>query len=207
MATTTKQVLVKDSRGCTITQPGTINEPLPIIVDAGIDQTIDLGYTADINAIVTPVNLPVTLTWSPNTTLDCTDCLDPTALPFGTTTYLLTATDENGCTGFDSLTIFVNLVRPVYFPNVFSPNGDGLNDYFTGYGGKAAKLIKQLKVFDRWGDNVYNGTDLPLSDGSRGWDGYFREKLMNPGVFAYLAQVEFIDGVVVLFEGDIMIVK
>jgi gliding motility-associated-like protein len=200
-------VVVKDSRGCTITLSATINEPPPIIVDAGNDQTIDLGYTVGINAVVTPVNLPVTLTWSPNTTLDCTDCLDPTALPFGTTTYLLTAIDENGCMGFDSVTIFVNLVRPVYFPNAFSPNGDGLNDYFTGYGGRAAKLIKQLKVFDRWGDNVYNGTDLPLSDGSRGWDGYFREKLMNPGVFAYLAQVEFIDGVVVLFEGDIMIVK
>jgi gliding motility-associated-like protein len=200
-------VVVQDSRGCTITLPATINEPPPIIVEAGNDQTIDLGYTADIHALVTPIGLPVTLTWSPNTTLDCTDCLDPTALPFGTTTYLLIATDENGCIGFDSVTIFVNLVRPVYFPNAFSPNGDGLNDYFTGYGGRAAKLIKQLKVFDRWGDNVYNGTDLPLSDGSRGWDGYFREKLMNPGVFAYLAQVEFIDGVVILFEGDIMIVK
>lgn len=200
-------VVVQDSRGCTFNLSTVINQPPPIVVDAGNDQTIDLGYTADINAIVTPINLPVTLTWSPSSTLDCGDCLSPTALPFGTTTYLLTAIDANGCIGLDSVTIFVNLIRPVYFPNAFSPDGDGINDYFTGYGGPAAKAIRALKVFDRWGDNVFDGTDLELGNEPMGWDGFFREKLMNPGVFAYLAQVEFIDGVVILFEGDVMIVR
>ncbi|MBI5916200.1 MAG: gliding motility-associated C-terminal domain-containing protein, partial [Bacteroidetes bacterium] len=90
---------------------------------------------------------------------------------------------------------------------VFSPNGDGLNDFFIVYGGKAAKSIKALKVFDRWGDNVFEGLDLPLNDEPLGWDGIFRGKLMDTGVFAYLAQVEFIDGVVVLFEGDVMIIR
>ncbi len=200
-------VVVSDSRGCTITLPATINEPPPIIVEAGNDQTVDLGYTADLNATVTPLNLPVTLSWTPAESLSCPDCLRPTALPFGTTTYYLTATDENNCSGIDSVTVFVNLVRPVYIPNVFSPNGDGLNDFFTVYGGKAAKSIKAIKVFDRWGDNVFEGFDIPLNDEPFGWDGIFRGKLMDTGVFAYLAQVEFIDGVVVLFEGDVMIIR
>ncbi|MBK9018270.1 MAG: gliding motility-associated C-terminal domain-containing protein [Saprospiraceae bacterium] len=200
-------VVVRDSRGCTITLPATINQPPPIIVEAGNDQTVDLGYTADLNATVTPLNLPVTLSWTPSESLSCPDCLRPTALPFGTTTYYLTATDENNCSGIDSVTVFVNLVRPVYIPNVFSPNGDGLNDFFTVYGGKAAKSIKAIKVFDRWGDNVFEGFDIPLNDEPFGWDGIFRGKLMDTGVFAYLAQVEFIDGVVVLFEGDVMIIR
>lgn len=199
--------VVRDSRGCTFTIPAVINQPPPIIVEAGNDQTIDLGYTANIVATVTPPFLPVTLSWSPSATLNCADCLRPTALPTGTTTYYLTATDENGCTGLDSVTIFVNLVYPVYIPNVFSPNGDGLNDYFFLYGGPAAKTIRTLKVFDRWGDNVFDGADLPFGDETKGWDGVFRGKLMDTAVFAYFAQVEFIDGVVVLFEGDVMIIR
>jgi gliding motility-associated-like protein len=200
-------VVVRDSRGCTFTLPATITQPPPIIVEAGNDQTVDLGFTANLNATVTPINLPVELAWTPPSGLNCTDCLDPDATPFLTTTYTLTATDENGCTGQDSVTVFVNLVRPIYIPNVFSPNGDGLNDFFTAFGGKAAKSIKALKVFDRWGEKVFEGADLPLGDLARGWDGVFRGKLMDNGVFAYFAQVEFIDGVVVLFEGDVMIVR
>ncbi len=200
-------VVVQDSRGCTFTLPATINQPPPIVVEVGNDQTIDLGFTANINAVVTPTNLPVTLSWVPAESLDCGDCLSPTAYPFLTTTYYLTATDINGCTGLDSVTIFVNLVRPIYIPNAFSPNGDGLNDFFTLYGGRAAKSIKALKVFDRWGEKVFDGADIPFDDVARGWDGYFRGKLMDTGVFAYLAQVEFIDGVVVLFEGDVTIVR
>ncbi len=209
LAAGTYNVVVQDVSGCTFTLPATINQPAQIIVEAGDDQTIDLGYTADINAFVTPANLPVTLTWTPSgqPLLDCADCLSPTAYPFRTTTFYLTATDENGCTGVDSVTIFVNLIRPVYFPNAFSPNGDGINDYFTGYGGRAATSIKELKIFDRWGDNVFNGSDIKFGDETMGWDGVFRGKLMNPGIFAYLAQVEFLDGVVILFEGDMMIVR
>ncbi|MBI1226908.1 MAG: T9SS type B sorting domain-containing protein [Bacteroidetes bacterium] len=203
----TYDVVVQDSRGCTFTIPGTINQPPPIIVEAGNDQTIDLGYSANLIATVSPPTLPVTLSWVPSESLSCADCLRPEATPFLTTTYTLTAVDENGCSGTDSVTVFVNLVRPVYIPNVFSPNGDGLNDYFTAYGGKAAKLIRSLKVFDRWGDNVFVGTDMPLNDETFGWDGVFRGKLMDTAVFAYLAQVEFVDGVVVLFEGDVMIIR
>jgi len=203
----TYDAVVRDSRGCTFTLAATINQPPPIIVEAGIDQTIDLGYTADLRAIVTPLNLPVTLSWTPSESLSCADCLRPTAMPFVTTTYYATATDENNCTGIDSVTVFVNLLRPVYIPNVFSPNGDGLNDFFTVYGGKAAKAIKVFKVFDRWGDNVFEGFNIPLNDEPFGWDGVFRGKLMDTGVFAYFAQVEFIDGVVVLFEGDVMILR
>ncbi|MCF8247682.1 MAG: gliding motility-associated C-terminal domain-containing protein [Saprospiraceae bacterium] len=200
-------VVVRDSRGCTITLPATINQPPPIIVEAGNDQTIDLGYSANLIATVSPPTLPVTLSWVPSESLNCADCLRPEATPFLTTTYTLTATDENNCSGVDSVTVFVNLVRPVYIPNVFSPNGDGLNDFFTVFGGKAAKSIKALKVFDRWGDNVFEGFDLPLNDEPLGWDGVFRDKLMGTAVFAYLAQVEFVDGVVVLFEGDVMIIR
>ena len=198
---------VRDSRNCIYTIEETISEPPPLIVEAGSDQTIDLGFTADINAVILPPFRPVTISWFPSETLDCDDCTDPTALPVGTTTYTIAIVDEDGCTAIDSLTIFVNLERPVYIPNAFSPNDDGPNDFFTAYTGPAGRLIKTLRVFDRWGEMVFDGRDLTPGIEPMGWDGTFKGKPMNPAVFAYYAQIEFIDGVVILYEGDVTIIK
>lgn len=201
------QATVRDSRGCTFVLPAVITEPPALTVDAGQDQTVDLGYTADLNAVTTPPFRPVTLTWTPSETLSCPDCFDPTALPLGTTTYYATIVDETNCTATDSVTVFVILNRPIYAPNVFSPNGDGLNDYFILYGGRAAKSILTMRVFDRWGGLVFEGKDLALNEEPQGWDGIFKGKPMNPAVFAYYAEVEFIDGVKVLFKGDVTLLR
>lgn len=198
---------VRDSRGCLFELQASISEPPPLIVEAGPNQTIDLGYTADIRAIITPLFRPVTIEWNPSNTLDCNDCPDPTAMPVGTTTYYILITDETDCQALDSVTINVLLNRPIYIPNAFSPNGDGINDYFTVYGGPAVKGIRTLKVFARWGNLVFDGYDLAINNEPMGWDGTFNGKLMNPAVFAYLAEVEFIDGVVVQYEGDVTIVR
>lgn len=200
-------VVVRDSRGCMFSLQTVVTEPAPLLVEAGENQTVDLGFEADIKAIVTPLFKPVTLSWMSSETLDCEDCLDPTALPFETTTYYLTATDEVGCSAVDSVTINVVIIRPVYIPNVFSPDGNGLNDFFTVYGGRAAKIVRKLKVFSRWGSLVYEGYDIPLNSETMGWNGIFKDKLMDPAVFAYFAEVEFIDGVVVLFKGDVTLLR
>ncbi len=198
---------VRDSRNCIYTIDGLLTEPPPLIVEAGPDQTIDLGYTANINAQIVPPFRPVAITWTPSESLDCADCDDPTAMPVQTTTYLITIVDSTGCVSVDSLTIFVDLKRPVYIPNAFSPNSDGINDFFIPYSGPAARAIKTLKVFDRWGELVFNGSEIALNDEPSGWDGSFKDKQMNPAVYAYFAEIEFIDGVVVLFEGDLTLVR
>ena len=207
LAVGTYTVTVQDANGCLYTIEGIINEPPPLVVDAGPDQTVDLGFTANINATISPLGRPVTINWFPSETLDCVDCEDPTALPLGTTTYTITIVDSTGCVSTDSLTIFVDLKRPVYIPNAFSPNQDGPNDFFTAYTGRAGKLIKRLRVFDRWGEMVFDGIDLTPGVEVEGWDGTFKGKPMDPAVFAYYAQIEFIDGVVVLFEGDVTIIR
>ncbi len=200
-------VFVLDANNCVYTVEAIVNEPPPLIVEAGPDQTIDLGYTANIHAQILPPFWPVTITWMPSETLDCDDCEDPTAMPVGTTTYLITIVDSTGCVAEDSLTIFVDLKRPVYIPNAFSPNFDGFNDFFIAYAGPAARAIKTLRVFDRWGELVFDGQDLNFNDEPSGWDGTFKDKPMNPAVFAYYAEIEFIDGVVVLFEGDLTLLR
>ncbi len=95
----------------------------------------------------------------------------------------------------------------VYIPNAFSPNNDGFNDFFTVYGTSTVKRVKFLKVFDRWGEMVFENYDFPINVEVRGWDGYHRGKQMNPAVFAWLVEVEFDDGVIKFYEGYVTLVK
>ena len=117
------------------------------------------------------------------------------------------ATDDIGCTFIDSVLVRVDKVRPVYIPNVFSPNFDGINDYFTLYGSAAGKYIKTLSIYDRWGGEVFRGEKLPLNAESAGWDGRVNGQRANAGVFAFFAEVEFIDGIVLLYEGSITLMR
>ncbi|MEZ4952236.1 MAG: hypothetical protein R2825_01510 [Saprospiraceae bacterium] len=95
-----------------------------LTVEAGPDQTVDLGFTANINAVISPPFRPVD-TLTPSETLDCNDCEDPTALPLGTTVYNILIVDSTGCIAFDSLTIFVDLKRPFTSPTPSPPTAMG----------------------------------------------------------------------------------
>ena len=126
--------------------------------------------------------------------------------PADDTRYTISATDDKGCIYTDDVLIKVEKKRPIYFPTAFSPNGDGKNDFFNGFGNAGAKFVRSLKVFDRWGVLVYDGKDLPINDEKNGWDGTFKGKMMNPAVFVFTAEVEFIDGFRENFKGDVSLV-
>jgi len=198
---------VRDPRGCTATTTASIGEPDELIVDAGEDQSIDLGYSVDFQTIKTPFTKDVTYSWTMADFLDCPDCPNPTATPNNTMPFVVTITDDTNCTAVDTVMVFVNLNRPIYVPNVFSPNFDGLNDKFTIFGGPAAIRISTLRIFDRWGNMVFNGLDLPVSDNNFGWDGLFNGKELQPGVYSYVANVLFFDGIEETYGGDITLVK
>ncbi|MEM7101549.1 MAG: gliding motility-associated C-terminal domain-containing protein [Bacteroidota bacterium] len=206
LAAGTYTVSIMDANGCLAFGTGTITEPFEIIVDARPDQTIDLGYSADIQAVVNTLD-DHTYSWTPAESLSCADCPEPTAMPVNTTTYWVTILTEFGCTATDSVTITVNKVRPVYIPNAFTPNFDGVNDQWVIYGAPAVGQIRTVKVFNRWGDIVYGANNIPANSNGFGWDGTFRGKRVNPGVFVYIAEVEFIDGEVLSYTGDITLIK
>jgi len=198
-------ITVLDALGCTDTIQTEVTEPIQLIVDAGPNQFIDLGFSTQINAVAN--YNPVTYAWTPADFLSCTNCPNPQVSPVNTTTYTITVVNEDGCVGFDDVTIFVVKNRPVYIPNGFSPNGDGINDGFTLFTGPAAMEIRSLKIFNRWGGLVYIGKNFPPNEPSLGWDGTFKGQPVDPGVFVYLAEVAFIDEEVVEYKGDVTVVR
>ncbi len=200
-------ITVIDPRGCFDTTSASITQPEQLVVDAGEDQTINLGFSTDIQAVTGPFGRPVEFSWSNPDALDCADCPNPVAAPVRTTPFVITITDDTNCTATDSLTVFVNLIRPLYIPNVFSPNSDGNNDRFSIFGGLAVAQINELQVYDRWGNLVYNGKNLPINNLQTGWDGLFDGQEVPPGVYAFVAQILFIDDFVETVSGDVTLVK
>lgn len=198
---------IRDDRGCTRTTDVQIFQPAQLSVNAGPDTTIDLGFTAQLLATHQPLGKPVLYNWSPPESLDCDTCPAPLSGPVSTTTYTVSIVDDSGCTTSDQVTVFVYLNRPIFIPNSITPNGDGYNDKLAIYSGAAARAVRKIQIFDRWGEMVYEGQDLLLNDETQGWDGTYRGQPLNPGVFVYVAEVEFIDNSVLQFEGDITLVR
>ncbi len=148
---------------------------------------------------------PYTINWS----TQVNDDLSPTALPAGD--YEVTITDAQNCI----LTTSINLPIPtnldpscvnneVYIPNVFSPNGDGINDFFEIFfpDNSTIQQVKNVQIIDRWGNLVYSAKTIPPR-----WDGTFQGRLLDPAVFQYSIVLELANGRKELLQGDISLVR
>ena len=204
-------VEISDGSGCTYTEDIFINEPPAIIVNLGPDVEIQLGESLQLNAILSGSNVPIdSIIWTPMIfdSTSCMNCLNPTISPLDDQLYTVEIFDINGCNGSDDIFVEVDKNRNVYIPNVSTPNGDGYNDEFQVFSGAGVTQINSMLVFDRWGEVVFERNNLSPSafpDVANGWDGRFRGKIMNSGVFVYLIEVTFDDGVILLYRGDVTI--
>lgn len=204
----TYELFVQDIKGCRDSILLDIEDPEQLIADAGPDITIDLSDITSMSGIYYPFEFDITQLWTPNYNLaDSTD-FNTRAWPYNTTTYTLTVTqDETGCIAQDEMTIFVDKNRLIRIPNVFTPNGDGLNDSFTAFNIKAALEIDRMLIFNRWGELIYKESNIPLGDLSKGWDGTFKGTRVNPGVYVYLFEIRFLDNEIIPFAGDITVLR
>lgn len=177
-------------------------------LDLGDDQTISLGEELILRPQYVGFNNPV-FSWTadlPSADL-CADCPRPVVQPLFTTVYKLEMQDSLAtCSIADSIVVTVTKDREVFAPNAFSPNGDGLNDFFTLYA-KGPVVIKRLEIFNRWGALVFLVEGVDTSHEQLGWDGFFKNKRMNTGVYVWQAELEFLDGVVERKFGDILLIR
>lgn len=199
-------VFVQDIDGCMAEAEATIEEPGEFSIIATQDQEVLLGEEIQLQAIVTD-DTGVIYTWSGPDTLSCTDCPNPKVTPSQSGTYFVTATNPGNCTASDTIRVLVNFDRPIYFPQAFTPNGDGINDLFFIQGGSAVSVIRRLSIFDRFGALLYDQTNIQPNNISTGWDGTLNGQALPIGVYVVRADVEFIDGELITYTTDVTLAK
>ena len=199
------------ANGCDSTHYFTINLFEKIQIEVATSPTCEGKEEGTALAQVSSGQPPYHLVWGNGTEGDST--LQNLAVG----NYSLTVTDANGCQQiafFDipnyPLTEVALKCEPrLYAPTAFSPNGDGVNDFFTFYSNNKVLEIKLLQVYDVWGERVYVGKNLPLGMESAegGWDGMFRGQPMNPGVFVWKASFRYKEESLGWVRGDVVLLR
>ncbi len=170
------------------------------------DTLINLGETAIVGASVLGTG-PFSYTWSPETLLLFPENLiTETNILVRNTNYTIDVVNQIGCRASDEMMVRTKNQMRVFIPNVFSPNGDLINDKFTVYSGPEVVNISKMIIFDRWGEKLFEKNNFPPNDEDEGWDGYLRGKVMNPQVFVYYIEVEYINGDIENFKGDVTLI-
>ena len=203
-------VIAQDRKGCIDEEPLTIPERPPFSIDAGPDQVIDLISSAELDAILDPsIYTDIQVMWEPAQFVDDETSLFTLANPVVPTNFEITAINEFGCEVSDAVFVEVDAQfdDQVFAPNAITPNGDGVNDFFKLFGSAAVAEIEELTVFNRWGNLMYEGNNLPPGDDFMvGWDGRFDGTAVDPGVYAWIANVRFIDNTILVFKGTVNLI-
>jgi gliding motility-associated-like protein len=161
---------VTTSVGCThtITMPNYINVyPTPVA-----SFTANPQPTSELNPTIYFTNTSSNSSiwdWTFGDFVNGTSSLEHPSYTFGSAGCYdveLTATSSNGCWDTIIQQVCIDPDVAIYMPNAFTPNGDGLNDYFMPKGTGLDPDNFEIWIFDRWGNMIFNGTDI-----YKGWDG------------------------------------
>ncbi len=203
------EIMIQDSNGCELATMVTMNQPDSLSIDLGENIYLELGDSVMFDPLMT--GFFDTIIWESSATYSNCDslenCFNPIVTPIETTSMMATLINDNGCIAMDQVIIFVEKNRYVYIPNAFSPDGFSDNQIFMIYAGKGVEKINSFKVFSRWGEQMYEAKDFYPNDNSYGWDGNFKGERMKPGVYVYFAEIEFSDGLKIIYKGDVTLMR
>jgi gliding motility-associated-like protein len=198
-------VKLLDAKDCEVLKNFTIKSSSGIDIDIQGVYVVDEGESTTLIPIITsPYS---SITWTPADYLSCTDCPTPTTKPEEPITYHVLVTDEQGCQDSISVRVIIRKDINIFVPNIFTPNGDGINDYVSVFADHHIKKIDNLKIFTRWGELVYEKSDFLPNIESEGWNGKFRNADMDPAVFAWVVQVTIPGEGVRIIKGDVTLIR
>ena len=200
------QVIGHDSHNC-FSDTGYVNIIVgqSPTVNAGADIEAAAGSTVVLHGAAQ--NGPITgFSWSPATNLSCADCPTPTLVVGGNTSYVVTVTNKFGCKASDTVNI-VSFCKnaQVFIPNAFTPDGDGANDVLMVRG--TGITVKSLRIFNRWGNLVFEKQSFPPNEPKYGWDGKVKGVLATPDVFVYIAEVVCDNGTPYFYKGNVSLLQ
>lgn len=168
-----------------------------IVIPLGFETTLPITYSDNITQY----------TWTPSDALSCTNCPTPVANPKFTTNYRVNVVDANGCRSSSNIVVRVICENRNYFiPNTFSPNNDGQNDVFYPRG-RSLDRIQSMRIFNRWGEMVFERKNFAPNAASEGWNGLIRGQQAASDAYVYIIEVICDNGQVVALKGNVTLIR
>lgn len=168
-----------------------------ITLPAGSGATIKTTNSSDITS----------WKWYPAKDLSCADCPQPVITAKENAFYRAEVKNNGGCTAKDEVTVTVICDDGnVFIPNTFSPNNDGMNDVFYPRG-KGITEVKSMKIFNRWGQVVYEKSNFSANDAAAGWNGSNKGSVLTPDVYVYIVDVVCNNSTVFTLKGNVTLIR
>ncbi len=178
--------------------------PKPVLATGG-DRIVPAGSVVPLNIESSPD--VITWKWWPMKYLDCYDCPQPNSTPRENLTYNVTATNVYGCATTETIAIKLQCINSVTFlPNTFSPNGDGQNDIFY-VRGRGIKSVRTFRIFNRWGELIFERVNFNIDDIAYGWDGKHAGQPLVPDVYIYYVQAVCDNNESLLLKGNVTLLR
>ncbi len=205
----THTAFVRDRNGCLYqTVPVLVKQPFPFEVYLGKDTLVNFGATLRLTPFISAKDslLIFQYKWSSSNPVSPVVNSGPTGeiTVKGPTTATLTVTDSKGCEATDAVNIQVFEYRSILVPRAFAPGpgGSAKNDKLHVHGNSfLVDKIRLFRIFNRQGAVLFEASDFSVNENVIGWDGTFRGKEMPAGVYAWLVEVDFIDGSTEVYKG------
>ena len=176
-------------------------------LNMGIYSVIELGDSVQLTPSVFG-SQNVVWTWQPNKALSCTNCAKSVAKPLFTTTFTLMIKDTStNCSLKDAIKIIVKPCESIFMPTAFSPNNDGVNDYFSVFASGCVRSVKKMQLYNRWGVMVFSKENFLANNEKNGWDGTMNNAELSPDVYIYVIELALGDGTIKLFSGDVTLIR
>lgn len=182
LCTGSYNIVIEDASGCQGTDNATVSSP-PVV---NADFTYGPQPTTIHDPLIWFTNTSengATYSWdfgdgSTATSIDAVheyDSENP-----GSYIVCLSVSDVNGCTDNQCATVYIDDIFSIYVPNAFTPNGDGINDYFLPILNAEDPTEYELRIFNRWGEQIF-----AVENPSLGWDGSYKGQLVEEGVYVW----------------------
>lgn len=146
------------------------------------------------------------LLWSPSGIFTCPTCPATGFSITENTDAGLLYYYGNNCTSSLTTSLFAKSDVVIEFPNVIRPDGDGRNDQIVFQLPKASNhLIEKVRIFDRWGNKVYQSKDSATDPPS--WGGTHRAGSTESGVYVYIIQLKDGTGSSYFIKGTVTVIR
>jgi gliding motility-associated-like protein len=182
-------VVGKDRYNC-FTDTGTVTvavKPLPSVT---APDDMELLTGDEVTLLTTASNDVVRYNWAPADYLDCASCAAPLSTPRSNIDYIVSVQTAFGCVSTDTVSIKLICAQGrVYIPNAFTPDGDHRNDIFY-VKGRGIRSIKSMRVYNRWGEVVFQTFNCNIEDATKGWNGMYKDRMAESATYVYY--IEFI---------------